>query len=343
MKTINAILFFLLCLNFNPVNAQLVFIEEGDWGSEEFPLSPDSLNLHFEMTPDSAAAGDSIHVKFFYESNQLAIEGKCILDKYNTKSKRGIWNFYYENGNLWSRREYNKRGRNTGIHELKSSDGEDLNQGFARYFGRNNYMNGYNYIYGETGDIQYVAHYISGKIVNKYDKDHFNENQLSRLNIRIFEIDENTYLEELSFEEAYELQKTNNKTILLNASTNWNGYTKKGYKKLFTKPYIAEFINENFILAYLNIEDTRAIEINTADSEKIIYEGAVGRKQHGLIKKLLGILRSTPTFAFIDSELNVVHKHKGIELKEDEFMKSLTFFTTNSFEHQTWKEYLKKE
>jgi len=320
----------------------LVYVEEKGWGKEEKPILPDSIALRYEITPaDSIEVGDTIQYKFFYPSNQIAIEGECVVEYQLAKSKRGIWNYYYKNGDLWSTREYNRLGRNIAIKELKSPNGEDLGQGFGRHIGKHKHLTGYNYIYNENREIDFIARYSGGSILEKIDKSLFNETQLNRLIIRIFKIDENKFLEELSFEEAFELQKINNKTILLNASTNWNGYTRKGYKQLFSKSHIAKFIDDNFILAYLDIEDSKPIIVHQ-NNEEIILDGAVGRGQHGLVKKLVRAIRATPTFIFIGPNLEVLHTHKGIELKEDEFMKSLEFFTSKSYQNTSWKEYLKE-
>ena len=340
MNTIKILTIILVSFVFHTLDAQYVFMEENNWGTKDIPILPDGIDLKYKMTPDSANVGDTILLKFLYPSKKVAIEGKCVVNSSKEKVKIGIWKHYYQNGKIWSSREYNNSGKIIAIPELKSPKGIDLPHGYGRYIGKNNQLIGYNYIYDEKGDIQYFAEYSSSTIRNKMDKMSYNDDQLKRVKIRKFNIDENNILEELSFEEAFELQKTNNKTILLNASTNWNGYTKRGFANLFTKSHIAKFIDDNFILAYMDIEDTRPFEI-IENNEKMVFEGASNRKQHDLIVKLVGSINSTPTFLFIGPNLTVLHKHNGIELVEEEFIRSLEFFISKSYLSQSWKEYNK--
>jgi thioredoxin-related protein len=319
-------------------------VEEVKWDKAENPLIPAHLELTHKIEVDSFKMGDEVQVEFFYPNGQKAVEGIMRIDKGKRRTKLGSWNFYYQNGKPWSTREY-KGGRLTKIVELKAPDGTDLPLGFARFTGKKSRLIGNQYIYNEKGEVDSIAYYRGSKIEMKYAGDEYTDDQLGRIKVRTFETSSGDILEELSFEEAYELQKNDGRTILLNATTSWNGYSRKGFKSLFGKPEIAQYIQDNFILAYLDIEDTKTIEINLMGEDQV-FEGSKGRGRfHGVIDKLSNGrgIRNTPTFYFIGPEMQVLHTHKGIEMGEEDFMKSLDLFVSGAYKTQTWKEFSKSK
>ncbi len=338
--SLKAYITFFLLIAIKIVYAQTLFVEENQWGKSDSLIIPEGQSFRYKITSDTSLVGDTLDLKILYPSGQTAAAGSCKKSDKGALIKRKDWKFYYENGALWSTRSYNGKGRLISIKDLKSPTGTDLPHGYARYKGKHKTLTGYNYVYDQKGNLNKIAEYGAGKIMNYSDHGKYSAQQLERIKIRTFDAGDGEILEELSLEEAYEEQKNSNKTILLNATNSWNGWSKKGYKKLFSKPHIAKYIKENFILAYLDIEDPRPITLSI-NGEDITYEGADFRR-HGIINYALRI-RATPTFFFLGPNLEILHSHQGIEVKEPDFMKILDFFLSGEYQNMSWKEYKKKD
>ena len=339
MNFYKSIIFICAIIFSQTLKAQVLFVEDVEWGKEMEKPIPDSLDFKFEITTDDTQIGDTAMVKILYPNNKLAAEGK-VLTRKDKFSKTGIWKFYYLSGELWSEREYIKSGKLMAIHKLVAKDGSDLDKGFGRHFGKRNYLTGYNYIYDEDSNKAAIGYYSSGGLIQQFAPNKYSDKQLQRLHIRTFKISDSEYLEELSFEEAFEQQKQNGKTILLNASTNWNGWTKRGYTTVFTKQKILEYLDEHFILAYLDIEDTKDVELEV-DGEPMVLKGAANGRQHELIEKTVRRISATPTFIFLGPNLEVLHKNSGIEIKEEKFMNRLVHFTSGKYKTMSIEEFEK--
>ena len=304
-------------------------------------MLPEELNLTYKLSSENLAAGDTVDIKFYYPNKQLAIEGQCLIKgKKLSFSKVNSWNYYYENGKLWSSRTYtNKSGKLTSVEELLHPDGKELSQGPGRYIGKYHMYSGYGYIYNESGNIDKIAHYNKGVIVETFSPEKYSQKQLERLVIREFTTSDNIKFEELSIEEAVKLQQTVNKPILLNVSTSWNGWTKKGYEKMFAQPHIAKLIHDNFIMSYLDCEDSRDISISINGTVQE-FKGSDGLSKHTIIEAINGKrISATPTFLFINTSFELEHRHAGIELKEDQFLKFIEFYLSKEYQTKSWKEY----
>jgi Highly conserved protein containing a thioredoxin domain len=337
------IIISLIFLSFNSIiYGQLLFPEKIGWGKEQNLMLPEDFNLTYEVKTDSLVKGDTVNIKFYYPNKQLAIEGQCLIKGSNLSfSKMNSWNYYYENGKLWSARTYtNKSGKLKSVEKLLDPDGNDLSQGYGRYKGRYRLYAGYGFIYNNKGKAEKIAHYKGGLISETFSPEKYSKEQLQRLIIREFTTSDDIKFEELSIEEAVELQKTVKKPILLNASTSWNGWTKRGYKEMFEQPHIAKLIHDNFILAYIDCEDSRDISI-TVNGTVQEFKGSNGRGNHAIIPAINGKrITSTPTFLFINTAFELEHRHSGIELKEDEFLKFLEFYLSKEYQIKTWEEYI---
>ena len=214
MKHLTYLFLFLSLIYSSILHSQVLFIEDVNWGKEIEKPIPDSLDFIYVSSIDSIQKGDTSDIRILYPNNNVAIEGQVVHSR-NKLTKIGTWNYYYEDGKLWSVREYKKFGKLTEVHKLQSKDGLDLPRGFGRHIGKHNYLTGYNYIYDQDGKASNIIQYSGGQIVKSHPLDKYSNVQLSRLKIRNFEIDKDSYLEELSFEEAFEKQKEKGKTILL--------------------------------------------------------------------------------------------------------------------------------
>lgn len=333
----------LILISFNSVLfGQLLFPETTKWGYEQDVMLPDNINLTYEVKTKNLVEGDTVDIKFYYPNKKVAIEGQCLIKGSELSfSKVKSWNYYYDNGKLCSSRSYtDKSGKLKSIEKLLDPDGNDLSHGMGRFMGKYHMYYGYGFIYNNLGKVEKVAYYNAGLIYDTFSQEKYSSEQLQRLVIREFTTSDSIKFEELSIEEALEAQKTIEKPILLNISTQWNGYTKKGYKSLFSKPDIAKLIHDNFILAYLDVEDSRdiSIPINGKIQE---FKGAEGTGNHSIIPAINGRrVTATPTYLFINSSFELEHRHAGIELEEDVFLKFIEFYLSKEYQVKSWKEYI---
>lgn len=324
--------------------SQYLFVEERDWTNKEEYTYPLDIDLRLVMTPDTFNEKDTVKIEYFYQNNKIAIEGTGVIGYEKKINKIGTWNFYYDNGNTWTIRSYNKYGGLSSIDSLVTIDGTSLDHGYARALGKHFTTNGHINIYNSNGELECIGLYKGGALKKIFEKDRYTEKQLKRIVIREFEISENETLEELSYEEAVELQKTDNKPIFLNASASWNGYTNRAYRDIFTDPEVAGYINDNFHLAYLDIHDTQDIIIELK-GEEIVYKGApisTRRSYNEVAKKLIGNrMRGTPVLVFLENGNKILYHYVGIEMKKEDFMKILYFFIEGHYKEMTWDEYFK--
>jgi thioredoxin-related protein len=324
--------------------SQYLFVEERDWTNKEEYVYPLDIDLKLVITPDTFNKKDTVKIEYFYQNNKIAIEGNGIVGYEKKINKIGAWNFYYKNGNIWTIRSYNKHGSLSSIDSLVTKDGTSLNHGYGRALGKSSSMHGHINIYNSNGELEWIGLYKAGSLKKIFEKDRYSEKQLKRIIIREFKISENEVLEELSYEEAVELQKTDPKPIFLNASASWNGYTNRAYRDVFTDPEVAKYIKDNFHLAYLDIYDTQDIIIKL-NGEDIFYKGAPYKNRqsyHEAAKKIIGQrLRATPVLVFLKNGNEVLYHYVGIEKKKEDFMKVLHFFVDGHYKEMTWKEYSK--
>ncbi len=321
------------------LNAQFAFIDDHGWesGSSKV-IAPDST-LSLKISPETYKDKDTILIQYFYPNKKLAIEGKAIIVDGRSKWKISNWKFYYKNGKLWSTRSYNNKGGVISIDTLVNPKGKPLEKGYARKASLANAFTGYTNFYNDQGQLTDIYRYNGGKIIEKTEVGKYSESQLKRVIIRQFENDKGKW-EEYSLEEALELQKTNDKPILLQISNGFNGYTHKGYKNLYPLKEINDKLYENFICAYLDINDTKSV-IAGEENQKTVYQGVGnGRYVHDAVSAFVGNAQGTPYFVFIEQGKSVYHYY-GIELEPVKFLKILDFYLSGNYKANNWRDFKK--
>lgn len=102
-----------------------------------------------------------------------------------------------------------------------------------------------------------------------------------------------------TWEEAIELNKTEQKKLFVDLYTDWCGWCKKMDNSTFKDPAVVAYMSENFI----------AVKFNAEQKESLMYEGHemkfqdIGRRgYHDLAYSLLDGRMSYPSFVFLDEE-----------------------------------------
>lgn len=142
----------------------------------------------------------------------------------------------------------------------------------------------------------------------------------------------------LSFEEAYELNKTEPKKWMVDISTSWCGWCKKMDATTFSDPLIIEYLNENYYAVALDGEEKEDIVMDSV-TFKFVPNGRRGYNE--LPAKLMSGKMSYPTIVFLNSQVQVYQALPGYKSKQD-LLPILNFI--NDFEsnpNRTWDEYIK--
>lgn len=317
------------------LNAQFAFIDDQGWENNKFiTFKPDS-SLALRKTPEIYKDKDTVLIQYLYPNNKIAIEGKAVVVDGSYLWKIGQWRIFYKNNKLWCLKSYNNKGGLISIDTLLSPKGVSLQKGYGRKASLMFAQTGHVYIYNENGVVSDIARYNGGKIIEKIDPGRYSENQLKRVVIREFE-NENGSWQEYSLEEALEIQEENKKPILLQISNGFNGFTHKGYKNLYPAKEVNDLLSQNFICAYLDLNDSKQIKFRKSGKEAI-YEGAtMSSKVHQAAKVYLNSISGTPYFVFIEDG-KAVYNYYGIELQKEKFVAILEFYLSGRFRTEDWK------
>lgn len=146
---------------------------------------------------------------------------------------------------------------------------------------------------------------------------------------------EKTKVEWLSWEEAIELSKKEQKKILLDVYTDWCSWCKKMDTITFNEPRIAVYINENFYPVKLNAHYKDEIKYN----DKVYkYQKSGRRGYHELAAEILKGRMSYPTVVFLDEKMEVIQSIIGFKTA-DQFEVIATYFATDQFMKTPWSSY----
>ena len=331
---------FLILFSSNLLISQFHFMDQRGWEKKQDYIKPLDYKLIKSVSPENFENGDTLTYAYRYEaSGEIAVTGKAKIDNKGNREKFGTWKINYVDGSEWCSKDYLKN-RLVNIEFTKSRMGELLNNGYARSTGRHKGLSGYQYIYNIKAEIIDIARYSSGYLVEMLASLDYSEAQLERIIIREFRISDDDYLEELSFPEAVEKQMEDGKLIFLIANTSWNGYTKRAYKNAISDPEIAVLIKDNFHLAYLDLEDTKPVEILIEDKE-YIYNGYNGRPHELALDLMDKPKSSSPILFFLKNGNEVVYYNTGIEVDKENFLKSLRYIIDKAYLSSEYSTYMK--
>ena len=142
----------------------------------------------------------------------------------------------------------------------------------------------------------------------------------------------------ISFEKAIELNKTNEKKILVDVYTDWCGYCKKMDRETYKNAKIIEYINKNFHAVKLNAEQKENIEFQ-GKTFKFINQGRRG--YHEFAAYILNGKMSYPSTVFFGSNEEYLDKIPGY-LQPPLMEKILVFLGEDKFKTQEWNTFEKQ-
>jgi thioredoxin-related protein len=142
----------------------------------------------------------------------------------------------------------------------------------------------------------------------------------------------------ISFEEAIEKNKEENKKMFIDVYTDWCGWCKKMDRTTFRNPVIVDYINSNYLPVKFNAEQKVAIEFK-GEEYNFIRKGRRG--YHELAAAITKGQLSYPTYVFLDENLNVIQPVPGYQ-DEVTFEYILNYFGDDFYKKVPWKQFTKE-
>ena len=139
-----------------------------------------------------------------------------------------------------------------------------------------------------------------------------------------------------TIEEAFELNKTKPRKIMVDVYTSWCGWCKVMDKNTFSHPVIADYLNNNYYAVKFNAEQKEEINLN-GTAYKFVESGRSG--YHELAAALLNGKLSYPSVVFLDENNQIIHLQQGFT-KAQPFDKILKFIGDNSYKSISWEKWL---
>lgn len=143
-------------------------------------------------------------------------------------------------------------------------------------------------------------------------------------------------IEWMSWEEAVERSKTEERKIFVDIYTDWCTWCKKMDKETFASPYVAKYLNENFYPVKLNAQQKNDIIFNKKTYRYINRGGQ--NSYHELAAKIMNGRLSYPTIVFLDEKAEVIQSISGYR-NAFEFELFITYFGENHHKQMPWSNY----
>jgi len=143
----------------------------------------------------------------------------------------------------------------------------------------------------------------------------------------------------MSFEKAYELNKTAPKKIFIDMYTDWCGWCKRMDATTFADPVIVEYMNQNFYNVKMDAERKDTVVIDGTVFVNPSPESS--RSSHQLAIELLQGKMSYPSFVFLNEKSQLLTVVAGYQVAKN-FEPILHYFAENAYTDQQWEEYRAK-
>lgn len=141
-----------------------------------------------------------------------------------------------------------------------------------------------------------------------------------------------------TFEEAIELNKTEQRKIFIDVYTDWCGWCKKMDATTFNNPGIAKILNEKYYAVKFDAEQKEDITFK-GQTFKFVPSGRRG--YHELAAALLNNKMSYPSVAYLNEQNQLITAVPGY-YTPDRLEPVLKFFAEDAFKSQSFEEYSKQ-
>lgn len=140
----------------------------------------------------------------------------------------------------------------------------------------------------------------------------------------------------MSFEEAIEAQKKEQRKIFVDLYTDWCGWCKRMDKTTMTDPFIVEYLNSRFYPVKFNAEQKADIKFKGETFK--LKERKGKRNYHELAAHISRNQLSYPTFIFLNEEAEVIQPVKGYQ-DASTFKTIMTYIGDDHFKKTPWSQY----
>lgn len=140
----------------------------------------------------------------------------------------------------------------------------------------------------------------------------------------------------MSFEEAIEAQKKEQRKIFVDLYTDWCGWCKRMDKTTMTDPFIIEYLNSRFYPVKFNAEQKGDIKFKGETFK--LKERKGKRDYHELAAHISRNQLSYPTFIFLNEEAEVIQPVKGYQ-DASTFKTIMTYIGDDHFKKTPWSQY----
>ncbi|MBN1197724.1 MAG: DUF255 domain-containing protein, partial [Bacteroidales bacterium] len=140
----------------------------------------------------------------------------------------------------------------------------------------------------------------------------------------------------MSFEEAYELNKTKPKKIFIDMYTDWCGWCKRMDATTFENQEIIRYMNKYYYAVKFDAERKDTVMI---DGITFVNQNPENRRSsHQLAIELLRGKMSYPSFVFLNEKSQMLTVIAGYQDAKN-FEPILHFFGDNAYQNTPWEEY----
>lgn len=140
-----------------------------------------------------------------------------------------------------------------------------------------------------------------------------------------------------SWDEAIEMNKTNQKKIFIDVYTDWCGWCKRMDASTFSDPAVIKYMNENFYAVKLDAEQKADINYK---GHTMKYVGQGRRGYHELAYSLLDGKMGYPAFVYLAEDEKRITVSPGYK-DADTIMKELVFISEDHFLTTSYDKFVK--
>jgi thioredoxin-related protein len=142
-----------------------------------------------------------------------------------------------------------------------------------------------------------------------------------------------------TWDEAYELSKTNPKKVFIDLYTDWCGWCKKMDATTFKEPDVVKYLNDNFYPVKFNAEQKESIVFNNNTFE---FVEAGRRGVHQLAYALLDGRLGYPAFVMLDESFARIMISPGFK-QSPQLMQELQFAKEEKYKEMSFEDFSRAE
>ena len=142
-------------------------------------------------------------------------------------------------------------------------------------------------------------------------------------------------IEWLTVEQAFALNQTEPRKILIDVYTDWCGWCKVMDRETYTDPKVVAYINKHYYPVKFNAEQREEVTLG-GQKFKFVQQGNSG--VHEFAASLLQNKLSYPSTVFLDEQLHMIQPLPGY-LKAKEFHEIITFFGGDYYKNIAFEQY----